>query len=90
MEQIIEHCFVPQKQDQLEDVCAYEGCGKPEIEHVWTVEAQEANPEAIAPYVLYLRRKIEMLEGIISGLNDVIAGRVKPFTEVDSRQENER
>lgn len=44
-ERITDHCFVPQKEVQLWDVCAYPGCGKPELEHEWTVEAEFANPE---------------------------------------------
>jgi len=44
-ERIIDHCFVPQKVDQLKDECAYEDCGKREIEHEWTVEAYRANPD---------------------------------------------
>jgi hypothetical protein len=42
---IADHCFVPQAEDQLIDKCAYTDCGKPEIDHEWTVEAYRANPE---------------------------------------------
>jgi hypothetical protein len=44
-ERIIDHCFVPQKVDQLKDECAYPECSKPEIEHEWTVEAYRRNPD---------------------------------------------
>jgi hypothetical protein len=45
MTRIIDHCFVPQAEDQLRDECAYEGCGQSELSHEWTVEAHEANPD---------------------------------------------
>ncbi len=42
---ITDHCFVPQPTYQLQDVCAFPDCGRSEIEHEWTVEASEANPD---------------------------------------------
>jgi hypothetical protein len=48
-ERIIDHCFVPDESDQLRDACAYEGCGKSELAHEWTVEAHDANPKEEQP-----------------------------------------
>jgi hypothetical protein len=45
LERINDHCFVPQAVDQLRDECAFDGCGKPEIAHEWTVEAYQCNPD---------------------------------------------
>jgi hypothetical protein len=47
LNRISEHCFVPQDAFQLQllDNCAYPCCGRPEIEHEWTVDAMEANPD---------------------------------------------
>ena len=42
---IIDHCFVPQEDEQLLDRCAYNGCDAPELKHEWTVDADRANPK---------------------------------------------
>ena len=48
---IEDHCFVPPSYEPGEtdykDRCAFEGCGKPEIEHLWTVEAHMNNKMAL-------------------------------------------
>jgi hypothetical protein len=53
---IIDHCFEPPKYDPLvpdldrmfSDKCSFQMCGRPEIEHLWTVEAYRDNEAAIS------------------------------------------
>lgn len=53
---IIDHCFEPPKYDPLRpdvetmfsDRCAYADCGRPEVEHLWTVEAYKDNHAALS------------------------------------------
>jgi len=52
---IIDHCFEHPKYDPTSsdidrffaDRCSYNGCGRPEIEHCWTVEAYRDNEDAL-------------------------------------------
>ena len=52
---IIDHCFEHPKYDATKpdierffaDVCAWPECGRPEIEHWWTVEAYRDNKAAL-------------------------------------------
>lgn len=47
---IIDHCYVPPKyvegDEPFKDTCAFEGCGRREVEHLWTVEADKSNEDA--------------------------------------------
>jgi len=48
---IVDHCFEPHKHEpediEYRDQCAYQNCGRPEIEHFWTVEAYMSNKQAL-------------------------------------------
>ena len=48
---IQDHCFEPHQHGPEDaeylDHCAYKNCGRPEIEHLWTVEAAISNQQAL-------------------------------------------
>jgi len=79
MTRIEDHCFVPFEQDQLNDHCAT--CGRPEIEHEWTVEAEVANPEPEND----LRKQMEQVEMNCRVVLDEIAARTKEIVELQEK-----
>jgi len=46
-ERIYDHAFVKNEDTPLDDVCQWENCGKREMYHEWTVDAEEANPGSV-------------------------------------------